>query len=59
MKLKDLCLNITDGTHSTVIDSPHGDYFMLSCKNIKNGSVVYSSDDRRIDNQALTLLRQL
>jgi len=58
MKLKDLCLKITDGTHSTVIDSPNGDYFLLSCKNIKNGSVVYSIDDRRIDNQTLALLRQ-
>ena len=58
MKLKDLCSNITDGTHSTVVDSPDGEYFLLSCKNVKCGQIIYGDGDRRINNETLLSLRQ-
>lgn len=45
-----LCINITDGEHNTVIDTPGGEYFLLSCKNIKDGR-IYISKEREIDFQ--------
>ena len=57
MKLKDVCLNITDGTHSTVLDSPGGDNYLLSCKNVKFGNILISNNDRRIDDSTLLALR--
>jgi type I restriction enzyme S subunit len=57
-KLKNLTLKITDGTHSTVIDSENGEYFLLSCKNIKNNCINFSENDRRIDKNTLDYLRK-
>lgn len=57
MKLKDVCLNITDGTHSTVLDTPNGDNYLLSCKNVKLGHILINSNDRRIDDRTLFALR--
>ena len=39
VKLEDITLNITDGTHSTIKDDANGDCYLLSCKNIKNGKI--------------------
>ncbi|MGI6710895.1 MAG: hypothetical protein ACOX4W_05575 [Bacilli bacterium] len=49
MILSKLCLNITDGTHNTVIDDPNGSYYLLSCKNIKNGSIIITKNERKIN----------
>ncbi|MCW5197943.1 hypothetical protein F1Z41_04635 [Clostridium perfringens] len=38
--LKECSTKITDGTHSTVKDNKDGEYYLLSCKNVKNGNVV-------------------
>ena len=57
MKLKEICLNITDGTHSTVLDCPNGNNYLLSCKNIKSGRVFINKNDRRIDDKTLLFLR--
>ncbi len=46
--LKNLTLNITDGEHGSVIDDPEGQYYLLSNKNIINGSIVYNHTDRII-----------
>ena len=54
--LKELCLNITDGVHSTVIDDPNGDYLLLSCKNIKNDRINISDSDRRISKETFDKL---
>ena len=51
-KLKDFCLNITDGEHGTVIDDINGAYYLLSNKNIINGHIVISNDDRRISKES-------
>ena len=57
-KLKDCTLNITDGTHSTVINDENGKNFLLSCKNIKDGNILISNDDRKINDETLNKLKQ-
>lgn len=56
--LEDVTLKITDGTHSTVIDDPLGEYYLLSCKNIKNNSIVISNNERKINKRTLDFLRK-
>jgi type I restriction enzyme S subunit len=57
-KLKDVCIQITDGVHNTVIDNPNGEYYLLSCKNIKNRNISISNQDRKIDHDTIQKLRQ-
>lgn len=57
VRLREVCTQITDGVHNTVYDTPDGDYFLLSCKNIKNGVVSIGEKDRRIDKKTLEKLR--
>ena len=57
-KLNKLCLHITDGTHSTVNDCPNGNHYLLSCKNVKNGHIIFSSTDRLIDSLTFNSLRK-
>ena len=56
--LSDVTLQITDGTHSTVLDNPDGECFLLSCKNIKSGQIRFGDGDRRIDRSTLEKLRK-
>jgi type I restriction enzyme S subunit len=49
---------ITDGTHSTVIDDPLGNFHLLSCKNIKNNDIEITDKDRRISKETLDFLRK-
>ena len=58
VKLKDVCIQITDGVHSTVKDNSNGDYFLLSCKNLKNGKIVIGKSERKIDLNTLQNLRK-
>lgn len=49
-KLGEICKNITDGEHGTVVDTPNGEYFLLSNKNIIDGRIfINEKTDRRID----------
>ena len=48
-KLSDVALKICDGVHNTVIDTPDGECYLLSAKNIKQGVINYDSGDRKID----------
>ena len=57
-KLNEICFNITDGTHSTVIDDKQSNYFLLSCKNIKDGKININANDRRINAETLNSLRK-
>ena len=57
-KFNDICLNITDGTHSTVVDNPLGSYYLLSCKNVKDGHINITSSDRKIDSNTINQLRK-
>lgn len=55
--LSDVSIKITDGEHGTVINDEQGKYYLLSCKNIKNGCLSISSDDRRINETTFSKLR--
>ena len=56
--LDEVTLKITDGVHNTVIDTPNGEYYLLSCKNIKNRRLNISASDRRIDEGTFNKLRK-
>ena len=58
VKLEDVCIKITDGVHNTVIDDADSACFLLSCKNIKNSSIVINDNDRRISRETLINLRK-
>ena len=56
--IADIALNLTDGVHSTVHDDPNGKYLLLSCKNIKEGSLSIGASERRINLETFEKLRQ-
>ena len=56
--LDEVTLKITDGVHNTVIDTPNGEYYLLSCKNIKTRRLHISSYERRIDKGTFDKLRR-
>jgi len=56
--LDDVCKKITDGVHNTVEDDNNGDYYLLSCKNIKGGKITIGDDERRIDYDTFIHLRK-
>ena len=58
VKISDIALNVTDGVHNTVIDDPNGDYFLLSCKNIKGGTLSIGCSERRINKSTFEKLRK-
>ena len=57
-QLGEIALHITDGVHNTVIDSQQGEYYLLSCKNIKRGQLFIGSNERRIDQETFARLRK-
>ncbi|MDY2829982.1 MAG: restriction endonuclease subunit S [Alphaproteobacteria bacterium] len=50
-KLEEYCLNITDGEHGSVIDDNNGKYYLLSNKNMIDGEIVITSNDRKISEE--------
>ena len=58
MPLDKISLHITDGVHNTVVDTPDGDGYLLSCKNIKNGQLHIDNNERRISAETLSRLRK-
>ena len=56
--IADVALNITDGVHNTVHDDPTGEYLLLSCKNIKGGSLSIGSNERIINKNTFDKLRR-
>ena len=56
--IADVSLNVTDGVHNTVHDDPDGEFFLLSCKNIKGGSLSIGSSERRISFETFDKLRR-
>ncbi len=54
---KDICVNITDGVHNSVKDDTNGDYYLLSCKNIKGGLITIGNNERKIDKETFEKLR--
>ena len=57
-EFRDVCENITDGVHNTVVDDPNGEYLLLSCKNIKGGVLTISSSERKINKETFEKLRK-
>ena len=56
--IADVSLNVTDGVHNTVHDDPEGEFLLLSCKNIKGGSLNIGSSERRISLDTFERLRR-
>ena len=56
--IADVALNITDGVHNTVHDDPSGEYLLLSCKNIKGGSLSIGPNERTINKDTFDKLRR-
>ena len=56
--IADVSLNVTDGVHNTVKDDPEGQYLLLSCKNIKGGSLSIGATERRISADTFERLRR-
>ena len=56
--IADIALNVTDGVHNTVKDDPDGNYLLLSCKNIKGGSLSIGSGERHINKEVFDKLRR-
>ena len=56
--ISDVSLNVTDGVHNTVHDDPEGEYLLLSCKNIKGGSLNIGTSERRISRDTFEKLRR-
>lgn len=55
--IADVALNVTDGVHNTVHDDPEGEFLLLSCKNIKGGSLSIGASERRISYDTFEKLR--
>lgn len=58
VEFRDVCENITDGVHNTVVDDPNGEYLLLSCKNLKGGVLTISSSERKINKETFEKLRK-
>ena len=56
--IADISLNVTDGVHNTVQDDPNGTYLLLSCKNIKGGHLITSSNERTINKETFNKIRK-
>lgn len=54
----EVSLNVTDGVHNTVKDDSEGKFFLLSCKNIKGGSLSLGEAERRINQETFEKLRK-
>ena len=58
IKLGEVCIQITDGVHNTVKDDESGEFYLLSCKNIKNGNIFIGTKERKISKETLENLRR-
>lgn len=47
-KLKEYCINITDGEHGSVKEDISGEYYFLNNNNITSNGIIIKPDDRRI-----------
>lgn len=56
--LDNLCLNITDGEHASVQNDEYGNYFLLSNKNIINGQIVITKNERKISKETFNKINK-
>ena len=52
VRLEDVTKHLTDGEHGSVSEDPKGQYWLYGAGNIKDGQVVPSPSDKRIDYEA-------
>lgn len=57
-KLSEISLNVTDGEHGTIKDDNNGKYYLLSCKNIKNGLINITSNERIINEESFNKVQK-
>lgn len=57
-KLSEISLNVTDGEHGTIKDNNNGKYYLLSCKNIKNGLINITSNERIINEESFNKVQK-
>ena len=55
---KEVCNNITDGVHNSVKDDINGNYYLLSCKNIKGGVITIGENERKVNKETFEKLRK-
>ena len=51
-KLGEIASHITDGEHGSISDDMQGAYYLLSNKNIVDGNIVITNDDRKISQES-------
>ena len=56
--MSELSYAIKDGTHGTHLNKPMSGYFLLSAKNLKNGKVMMSHDEREITKEDYALIEK-
>ena len=56
--LDNLCINITDGEHASVQNDNEGRYYLLSNKNIINGRIVITDNERRISKETFSKINK-
>ena len=56
--IADVSVNVTDGVHNTVKDDISGEYLLLSCKNIKGGTLSIGQNERHINKATFDKLRK-
>ena len=57
-KLSEIALSVTDGEHGTLKDDKNGNYYLLSCKNIKNGNINITSNERIINEESYNKIQK-
>lgn len=56
--LDNLCINITDGEHASVQNDDEGKYFLLSNKNIINGRIIVTENERKISKETFNKINK-
>ena len=56
--LRELCKNVTDGEHGTVPYEIGSPYYLLSAKNLLNGKIVLTDNERTISKQSFDKIRK-
>ena len=59
VRLEDVTKHLTDGEHGSVSEDPKGQYWLYGAGNIKDGQVVPSPSDKRIDYEAYQRIHKL
>ena len=52
VRLEDVTKHLTDGEHGSVSEDPKGQYWLYGASNIRDGQVVPSPSDKRIEYEA-------